>query len=411
MRRVHVWILLILAALCLAAWTAVFVLRRSQVQTTVALPTLRVLPSPTRTPTSTHTPTPTQTPTATTTPTRTATVTATSTYTPTQTPTLATRVLEIYAVMPGVYVPPTATPFPHGTILLPAPPQPVEPLPDATAVPPPYSGWYSFESDHPLVTYSIPLQARQVVGASRGQYHRSENRQSAITFAFEGEGLRIRYVAARNMGIFEVSVDGVVIDTVDAYAPELLFPGTRVYFVGSGSHLLTLRSTGRRNPQSEGAVVGLDAIQVFRGTANTLIIPPPEGTLTPTPVPQPAAGIELVAAPPTVQPTVTPISPGLLTISVVIAYDENGNRAVDPAEGVAGIPVRVVEVGSNRVISQALTDGQGFAQLQVVTAAQVRVVVPYFSQVWEVPRGRGGDGPGMRFTLLLQPGNQPGLIP
>lgn len=28
--------------------------------------------------------------------------------------------------MPGVYIPPTATDFPFGTILLPAPPQPVE---------------------------------------------------------------------------------------------------------------------------------------------------------------------------------------------------------------------------------------------------------------------------------------------
>jgi hypothetical protein len=71
--------------------------------------------------------------------------------------------------------------------------------------------------------------------------------------------------------------------------------------------------------------------------------------------------------------------------------------------------VRVVEVGSNRVISQAFTDAQGFAQLQVVTSAQARVVVPYFGQVWEVPASRrGGEA---RFTLLLAPGNQPGLIP
>jgi hypothetical protein len=100
----------------------------------------------------------------------------------------------------------------------------------------------------------------------------------------------------------------------------------------------------------------------------------------------------------------------LLTVSVVVAYDENGNRAVDPAEGVSGISVRVVEIGSNRVISQAFTDGQGFARLQVITSAQTRVAVPYFGKVWQIPRNRNGGGQ-VAFTLLLKPGNQPGLIP
>jgi hypothetical protein len=246
--------------------------------------------------------------------------------------------------------------------------------------------------------------------ASQGQYHRSENTNSMVTFHFEGEGLRIRYVAARNMGMFDIIVDGVLVDTVDAYATELSYPGTRVYFVGSGAHTLNIRSSQNKNPASEGYVVGLDAIQVFRGTANTLIIPPPNVSSTPSPIPQPAAGIELVAAPPTVQPTATPIAPGLLSVSVVIAYDENGNRDVDPAEGVAGISVRAVEVGTNRVIALAFTDSSGYAQLQVVTSAEARVVVPYFGKVWDIPRSRNGGGQAS-FTLLLQPGNQPGLIP
>ncbi|MFQ3647604.1 MAG: hypothetical protein SNJ54_15465 [Anaerolineae bacterium] len=409
MRRGHALILLTMAALTTAVWAAVFALRQSQPDDGAAWPTLVVLPSLTPTHTPTHTPSPTHTPTASRTPTVTPSPTATATALPTLTPTLAARVLDISAVMPGVYLPPTATDLPFGTILLPAPPQPIEPLPDATHEPPPYWGWYSFESDHPWVQYSTPWQARQVVAASRGQYHRSENLQSDVTFPFEGEGLRIRYVAAQNMGMFDVIVDGVVIDTVDAYAPELRFPGTRVYFVGPGAHTLTLRSAQRKNNASEGYVVGLDAIQVFRGTANTLIVPPPAASATPTPQPRPAAGAVLVAAPPTLQPTVTPVAPELLTVSVVIAYDENGNRAVDPAEGVAGIPVRVVEVGTNRVISQAFTDAQGFARLQVVTFVQARVVVPYFGKGWDIPRSRGRGQ--VAFTLLLQPGNQPGLIP
>ncbi len=402
-------ILVSVLALCLMTMVLGLVVLEKRQPTVADLPTLVVLPTLTATDLPTNTAVPTQTATATRTPTGTATATVTGTFTPTLTVTLAVRLLEMEAVMPGVNIPPTATDFPFGTILLPAPPQPVEPLPDATHEPPPYSGWYSFESDNPAVQYITPWEPRLHVSASRGQYHRSENTQSHITFPFEGEGLRIRYVAARNMGLFEVMVDGVVIDTVDAYAPELHCPGTQVYSIGSGAHTLTLRSAQRKNNASEGYVIALDAIQVFRGTANTLIIPPPAESATPTLQPQPPAVVELVAAPPTRQSTTTPIAPGLLTVSVVSAYDENGNRAVDPAEGVAGISVRVVEVGTNRVISQAFTDAQGFAQLQVVTSAEARVVVPYFGRVWEIPRSRGGGQ--VAFTLLLQPGNQPGLIP
>ena len=411
MRGIHKLILLTLFLLCVATGAlAVWLIQDSQRQNVAVLPTLFVLPSLTPTSTISYTPSPTQTATPTNTATATSPPTATATFTPTLTPTLEARLIEIEAVMPGVYVPPMPTNFPTGTILLPAPPQPVEPMPDATHEAPPYEGWYSFESDHPLVQYSSPWQPRQVIQASQGQYHRSENTSSTVTFHFEGEGLRIRYVAARNMGMFDIIVDGLLVDTVDAYATELSYPGTQVYFVGSGSHSLNIRSSQNKNPASEGYVIGLDAIQVFRGSANTLIIPPPAISATPSPVPQPAAGIELVAAPPTVQPTTTPIAPGLLTVSVVIAYDENGNRDVDPAEGVSGISVRAVEVGTNRVIAQAFTDAQGYAQLQVVTSAEARIVVPYFGTVWDIPRSRSGGGQAS-FTLLLQPGNQPGLIP
>jgi len=400
----------ILGSLCVVVWVIVlYRLLAPNEPLVTGLPTLMVLPSltpsstPTRTPTATKalTPTPTLTPSLTATPTATA--------TPTLTPTLTTRVLEISAVMPGVFVAPTSTAFPPGTILLPAPPLPFEPLANATYQAPPYAGWYSFESDHPAVRYLTPWEPRQVLEASQGQYHRHEAGQSAVLFSFEGEAVRIRYVVARNMGRFEMIVDGVLLDTIDAFAPEMLFLTTRTYVLDPGMHTLELRGGLPRNPQSEGDVIGLDAIQVYRAPANTHILPPPLYTETPTSQPQPAAGIELVGAPPTVQPTATVIAPSLMTVTVVIAYDENGNKAVDPAEGVSGISVRVVEVGTNRVITQAFTDASGFAQLQIVTSAQSRVVVPYFGKVWELQNSTRGGSKG--FTLLLTPGNQPGLIP
>src|SRR5690606_16614937 len=143
-------------------------------------------------PSSTHTASATATFTASATATPTDTATHTATFTATATATLSVRLLEIVAVMPGVTIQPTETPFPHGTILLSAPPQPLEPLPDATNLPPPYTGWISYESDHPAVRYSTLWTPRLQAGASRGQYHRTEDPNSAVSMAFEGEGLRIR---------------------------------------------------------------------------------------------------------------------------------------------------------------------------------------------------------------------------
>ena len=94
---------------------------------------------------------------------------------------------------------------------------------------------------------------------------------------------------------------------------------------------------------------------------------------------------------------------------MVIAYDENGNRTVDPAEGVAGISVRVVEVNTNRVIASGFTDERGCVSFEVVTDAPAQIVVPYFGKTWTVQRGGNSAAPA--YTLLLTPGNQPGLIP
>src|SRR5262245_43647186 len=114
-----------LAAVCLIPWTAaLFLVVHPTWESPPAIPTRLALPSLTPSATLTMTPTSTSTATATATATPTATATAISSATPSDTPTLATRVLEITAVMPGVYIPPGPTAFPVGTILLPAPPAP-----------------------------------------------------------------------------------------------------------------------------------------------------------------------------------------------------------------------------------------------------------------------------------------------
>ena len=408
MRRVIVFLVVGLCLVGMMTGTIIGVQWRES-QAIAALPTLAVLPTliPSHTPTVTATPTTTSTATATPTATYTFTPSVTATHTPS--PTLTNRLISIDAIMPGVSLPPTHTPLPPGLTLRSEPPPAIEPLPDATHEAPPYFGWYRFESDHPNLRYSPQYwQPRLHRGASEGQYHRTEDPSYRAHFMFEGEALRVRYIAARNMGIFQVIVDGVVLDTVDAYAPELRFPVTRTYFVGYGAHMLELRPTGQRNEASDAVTIALDAIHVYRGEPNTLIIPPPAVTETPTPRPQPAQ-FDLIEAPATQQPTATLPPPAEITVSVVVGYDENANNDVDPAEGVSGVPVRVVTTGTNRVIATGVTDRGGYARLSVVTDVPVRLVLPYFGEVWDVPFSALGGS--YNYDLLIDAGNQPGLIP
>jgi hypothetical protein len=399
------WLLIILSSLCLIVWSVagILLLRNGSGSSDEPLPTLIELP--TLTPSATWTSSPTPTATASLTPSLTP--SATLTPIPSATATLVNRVLDIVSSNVGIGAATSLTALPPGTILRSAPPLPIEPLPDATLQPPPYEGWYSFESDHPLVSYSSPWIARQIRRASRGQYHRTEDSTSMVSFPFEGEGLRIRYVAARNMGMFDLIVDGEKLDTIDAYYADLTFLGTQVYAFKPGRHLLQIRSSGAKNASSEGFAVGFDAVQIYKGNAATLILTlePATGFLMPTP--QPVAKIDLVAAPVTTEP-IDSVEQAI-NIQLIIAYDENGNNAVDPAEGVREIPVRVVDRTTNRVLTESSTDETGYTSLSLLSATAVRLVVPYFGRVWEVPLGRGSEE--AQFTLLLAPGNQPGLIP
>lgn len=397
----------VLCAVCLTVLALVAQAALTGSQNVSVLPTLAVLPSITPV-LPTHTPTITGTPTAAPTATPSATWTASPTLIPSATPTLSERVLVVTAIMPGVVVMPAATELPMDVTVLYAPPPPVEPLIAATLAQPPFTGWNRFESDYPTVRYIPAWTPRLAQIASEGQYHRTEDINSRASFAFIGEAVQVRYAAAPNMGIFELVIDGQVLETVDAYTPALTFPVTGVHSLPSGPHMLEIRPTGRKNRASEGTVVGLDAVYVFQADAHTLILPPSVLTVTPTHTPR-SAEFELVAAPPTTQPTASPIPPRQVSVAVVIAYDENRNRAADPAEGVRGVTVRVVETTTNRPLASSVTDGSGFAALELETDAPLQVAVPYFDKVWAV--GRGRSGATETFTLLIPAANQPGLIP
>jgi len=348
------------------------------------------------------------------TPSLTSSVTATATTTPSSTPTmtLSTRTAHLAIILPDVTLPSTATPLPDNLHILAEPPEPVEPLPNATLISFPYNDfteWIAFESDHPAMRYIqgnwTPIGSKR---ASQGQYHYTEDTDAVVRFAFDGEAVRVRYVGFTNGGIWNVRIDGEVVDTIDSYAPIGTFTGTQVYFVGECEHTLELHNTTAANEASTGTMIAFDAVQVYRPDDLTLILP--DGVLptdTPTPTLIPVQNIELIQAPPSPQPTATEIPIQIVSASVVLGYDENANGVIDVSEGIRGISVRFVEVGTNRVLAHAFTDEQGFAQLQASTNSVVQLVVPYFGESWSVQAGSTDQN----FTLLLNAGNQPGLIP
>ncbi|MCI0713743.1 MAG: hypothetical protein L0154_26530 [Chloroflexi bacterium] len=339
------------------------------------------------------------TPSPTTSPTVTATLTATSSTTPTPsvTPTLAEPVLVVTAVMDGVRLyQDRASDSTHSTI-----PPPVQILPDATSASPATYGWKTYESDHPAIVYEgawTKISSRQ---ASRGQYHYCVEPGSLIRFSFEGSAVRLRYVAFSNGGQWQLWIDGQLVTEFDNYSASADFGMTEIFTFADGPHTLEVRMLETTNPSSTDYMVALDAIDVYQPVPQT-----PQPT-TPTTTPQPAAHIELLQGAPTIQPTTTAEPPIVVNASVVIAYDENANRVIDLAEGVQGLPVRMVEVGTNRVLTQAFTDSAGFATLEAVTNQSVRLVVPYLGAYWDVRVTNQLQS----FSLLLPPGHQPGLIP
>jgi hypothetical protein len=85
-----------------------------------------------------------------------------------------------------------------------------------------------------------------------------------VQFSFAGTDAAIQYVAFKNFGIFEVLVDGALWSEIDSYASEGTF-GQVVSISGlaRGIHTIIIRNTGRHDPDSQGRIVAVDAIQVF----------------------------------------------------------------------------------------------------------------------------------------------------
>jgi hypothetical protein len=86
---------------------------------------------------------------------------------------------------------------------------------------------------------------------------------ASISLAFNGSAITYVYTRASNRGIAEVSVDGRLKGRVDLYAPNTAWKSRQRYAgLDPGRHVIEIRITGQRNPQSAGSFVDLDALIV-----------------------------------------------------------------------------------------------------------------------------------------------------
>lgn len=359
---------------------------------------------PTLTPTATTTATSPAAPSDTPEPSATELSTASPTVTPeatgtaipaTQTPVIQTVEVPVPAT---VIVPATPVAPP---IIIPTPPvvQPAPPVASPTSI----YGWTRYESIAFIqMTGNWALLRDRM--ASAGAYHESSNAGARLRFAFTGEGIRLIYRAHPAGGRLGLLLDGQPLAEIETRAESASYRYAGPFFFESGYHVLDVMLLAAESGMTSAAI---DAVDIFRGP--------------PLPVPatrddqasddrRDIADIRLIAGPATPAPTPTAIPAALVMVEIVIAYDVNRNRHPDPDEGVRGMPVRLLDATSNSLLASGLTDERGFVRLQTVTANPVTAVVPYLGETFTVraPRGRGQIA---RWTLLLEAGTQPGLIP
>jgi len=240
--------------------------------------------------------------------------------------------------------------------------------------------------------------------ASAGGYLETVSPAGTLRFPFEGEGVRIGFVAHQQGGSFEARLDDKLIAVFNTHIDEetAITLATRAVFFAPGYHVLDIKALV---PDDHSQSVRIDYVEIFHGP------PQPEIVATPaepdTDVRVDLHDVQLISAPPTQIPSPTPLPDTPFTIDVVVGYDLNANGQIEPNEGVRGLSLRVVDARTNDLLASAFTDSSGFIQIQALADGDVIVIIPLLGETLRVRRG----SPTATWTLRLNAANVPGLIP
>jgi len=356
-------------------------------------------------------------------PTLTPSLTMTPTLTPTQTLTpsptwtpviinipVTVAVTQIVPIVITQIVQATTVPYiPPPPIVIPALPTALIILPTKAATPrDPYAsqlyGWRRHESIE-FVQVLGQWVLRNTQNASDGAYHNTEDSGAIMRFPFTGDGIRVGFRIQRGGGSFQIKIDNQIVGLYEtnlgdnASQAEAYSAISEAYFLSDGYHIVDFVTNG--------APIGFDYLEVFvspRMVDNDNDIAAGANTLIDMPE------FKLVYAPPTLLPSPQPITDQVVSVDIVVAYDSNNNKTVDPAEGIRNVSIRAVDSTTNTLLASAITDDSGFVRLQVITTRDILVVIPLLGESYVV-RVRRSTGVSTSWTILLPPANVPGLIP
>jgi len=162
-----------------------------------------------------------------------------------------------------------------GARLLPSSITGTQPAPYASTASTLGQGSYALEDAHMTYTGAwtdLPLSAADLGAESGAVYSLSSDPGARLDLPFNGKDVAITYSAGPDYGIWQALIDGqpaLVKDSeeaenIDAYHPTVRYELSETFTApAAGEHTLSLVNTGQRNPQSQGTLIGLGAVEVL----------------------------------------------------------------------------------------------------------------------------------------------------
>lgn len=128
------------------------------------------------------------------------------------------------------------------------------------------------EDSAPGITTTGTWTQITAADASGGTVRQASAANATLSLSFTGPWLHLGLRGDTGTGIVEVQINGVSRGTIDTYRRSAEVTSHLFSGLGSGTHTLTLRVTGNRNPFSGGTAIQLDFVDVWDG------LPLAEGT-------------------------------------------------------------------------------------------------------------------------------------
>jgi UMF1 family MFS transporter len=144
----------------------------------------------------------------------------------------------------------------------------------------------TYPTDEPFITYTGGWRQTVVPGRELGSkqdtiYNQSTGAEARYDFPFVGQKIKVTYSLGPNHGIWIVYIDSqTLLDpdtkkpiTIDAYNPTLRYDVSQTFQASEpGEHMLSVINAGQSNPDSQGNLLSLAAIQVLPGIRQSNLI-------------------------------------------------------------------------------------------------------------------------------------------